>query len=403
MKKNGSSLFRLRYLIILLVLAVVGYGFYVDARRALPIQTARVTQGDIRAYVEERARTSLPHIYHVTMPLPGRVMPIQVREGDRVKAGQVVATLEDIDWQEAMTSAEEMLVAMKNLVEVAAAEIKANQARLDYAQWVREANQKAQEADAINEQEVRRSQWQYLDAAVKSEEKHANLQVINAFYAITKLLPGIVARNLARTQVTSPVDGVILKRHVWNEKTMMPGSSLLDIGNLDELEVTADILTEQAVAIKAGDAVEIFGEAIGDEPIRGVVRRVRPEAFTQVSSLGVEQQRVPVEIAFDPQDLARLQDQGRSLGLHYRVRVRVITDQQNQTLMVPRTSLFRGQDNQWETFKMVAGRAQRTMVIVGLMNDYHAEVLSGLQDGDQVIVAPESSLTDGTRVVASQS
>ncbi|MFC1765296.1 efflux RND transporter periplasmic adaptor subunit [Planctomycetota bacterium] len=397
MKKNGKKPW-LRYAILILFIAGIGYSIYADANKALPVQAATADSGDIQAYVEERARTSLPHIYHVTMPLPGRVMPITVREGDTVTQGQVVATLEDVDWHEAGVSAAEMLVAMKNAVDASAAEIKANQARLDYAEWVRTANKKAMETNAINEKEVRMSEWQYHDAMVKSEEKQANYHAINALYAITKLLPTIVARNLARTQVRSPVAGVILKRHVWNEKTMMPGEALLDIGNLDDLEVTADILTEQAVRIQVDDRVEIFGDAIGNESLGGLVRRVRPEAFTQISSLGVEQQRVAAEIAFQAEDLEQLQAAGKTLGLHYRVRVRIITDEKKQTLRIPRTALFRGQDGNWETFRIENQRAHRVTVTIGLMNDYQAEVLSGLQQNDRVIVAPESTLAEGTKV-----
>jgi len=391
----------LRYVILSLVVAGIGYSLYAESQKALPVQSAPVTQGDIQAYVEERARTSLPHIYHVTMPLPGRLLPIMLREGDAVTQGQVVATLEDVDWQEAGISAAEMLVAMKNAVDASMAEIKSNEARLDYAQWVLAANKKAQATDAINEKEVRMSQWQVHDAMVKSEEKQANYHAIKALYAITKLLPTIVARNLARTQVKSPVDGVILKRHVWNEKTAMPGEALLDIGSLDQLEVTADILTEEAVRVQPGDRVEIFGEAIGAGFIKGRVRRVRPEAFTQVSSLGVEQQRVAVEIAFDETDLEQLRAGGRTLGLRYRVRVRIITDEREQALLVPRTALFRGQDGQWQSFKIDRGRAQRVTLTMGLMNDYQAEVLSGLDAGDRVIVAPESTLSAGAKVASS--
>jgi HlyD family secretion protein len=336
------------------------------------------------------------------MPLPGRIMPITVREGDAVTQGQVVATLEDVDWKEAAISAAEMLVAMKNAVDASRAEIKASQARLDYNEWVRNANKKAVETDAIGEKEMRQSEWQFLDAKVKSEESQANYHAINAIYAITKLLPPVVDRNLKRTQVHSPVDGVILKRHVWNEKTMMPGEALLDIGNLTDLEVTADILTEEAVRVQAGDTVIIFGEAIGNEPIHGTVRRVRPEAFTQISSLGVEQQRVAVEIAFTPEDLQALKQRGRTLGLHYRVRVRIITDEKSQALLIPRTALFRGPDGNWASFKLVQNRVQRVPLTIGLMNDLQAEVLSGLQQGDLVVVAPESTLTEGMKVAAAK-
>jgi HlyD family secretion protein len=190
----------------------------------------------------------------------------------------------------------------------------------------------------------------------------------------------------------------VLKRHVWNEKVMTAGEPLLDIGDLNNLEVTADILTAEAVRVQPGDRVEIFGEAIGDKPIEGIVRQVEPEAFQKMSSLGVEEQRVAVKISFATGILDKLKASGRTLGLRYQVRVRVITDEKKQVLRVPRTSLFRGIAGKWQLYRVEKGRAALANVEVGLMNDYEAEIIKGVKIGETVIVAPESSISDGTRV-----
>lgn len=392
----------IRYLVIALLIAGVGYAIYSDATRSVPVESARIEEGPIRAYVEERARTSVPRIYHITMPLPGRVLPVELREGDEVTKGQVVATLENIEWEEATISAAEMLTAMNSALEAARAEVKASEVRLDFTEWMHEAMKKAVERDAAAEMESREAEWHYLDSMVKKEESVANLHITSAFHAIVKLLPGIVKRNLGRTRIESPVDGVVLKRHVANEKTLLPGQPVLDIGNLEDLQVTGDILTEEAVRILPGQRVEIFGEAVGEKPIRGTVKRVLPEAFTKLSSLGVEQQRVAVEIAFDPADLAALEKGGRALGLHYRVRVRVITDERPKVRLIPRTALFRGEGGGWQAFRInERGRAEGVGLEIGLMNDRVAEVSSGLDVGDEVILAPESSLEEGARVEGS--
>jgi HlyD family secretion protein len=192
----------------------------------------------------------------------------------------------------------------------------------------------------------------------------------------------------------------VLKRHVWNEKVMMPGAPLLDIGDLTQLEVSADILTEQAVRIQAGDRVEIFGESLGDEPLEGRVRLVEPEGFKKISSLGVEEQRVAVKIAFAPGMLEKLKHFGKTLGLHYRLRVRVITAEKRHVLTVPRTTLFRGSNGNWQVYRVVRDRAVLTDVRVGLMNDLKAEISSGIKEGDTIIIAPESSISNGTRVAS---
>ncbi|MBU1138163.1 MAG: efflux RND transporter periplasmic adaptor subunit [Proteobacteria bacterium] len=365
-----------------------------------PVRIALTSEGNIKAYVEERARTSLPHIYHVTMPLQGRVLPITVEEGDEVKTGEIVVRLEDIDWQDTTRQVKDILVAVDNWIQASEAQVKANRIRQDFTKWEWEKNEILLKSASISERQGRDSKREYLDSTVKIEESQAMYHMSKAFQSMVELMPAYVKRNLDRTLVTSPVNGTVLKRHVWNEKVMTPGEPLLDIGNLAEMEVTADILSEEAVHIQSGDKVEIFGESVGGTPIQGSVRLVQPEAFTKMSSLGVEEQRVAVKIAFAEQALDALNQSGKTIGLHYRVRVRIITDEKPRAVVVPRTSLFRGMEGNWQIYRVISGRAELTNVEVGLMNDHQAEILSGVRVGETVIVAPESSISDGSRVAA---
>jgi len=119
-----------------------------------------------------------------------------------------------------------------------------------------------------------------------------------------------------------------------------------------------------------------------------------------VSSLGVEEQRVDVKISFNEGEIDTLKDSGRTLGLHYRVRVRIITDEKPSALIIPRTALFHGINGQWQVYKIDGDTARLTDIEVGLMNAFEAEVRAGLQAGERVIVAPESSISDGAKVAA---
>jgi len=117
----------------------------------------------------------------------------------------------------------------------------------------------------------------------------------------------------------------------------------------------------------------------------------------KVSSLGVEQQRVKVIVRFAGDELKRLLADGR-LGVGYRVRVRIFTADKSQALLIPRSALFRAADNSWQVFVVRGGAARLQIVQVGLMNDEQAEITGGLTDGEPVVLAPESTLSDGTRV-----
>jgi HlyD family secretion protein len=208
-----------------------------------------------------------------------------------------------------------------------------------------------------------------------------------------------VKKNEARAQMASPVDGVVLERLVSDERQVPPGTVLLRIGRLEDLEVEADVLSQDVVAAKVGDAAEISGPAIGPTLVAGTVSRVYPAGFTKVSSLGVEQQRVKVVVALKPDDIARLRTE-RGLGTDYRVSVRIITASKPDALVVPRSALFRGAEGKWQLFAVRGGRARLQAVETGLMNDETVEITRGLAEGDVVVLAPETNLADGARVNA---
>jgi HlyD family secretion protein len=381
----------------IVVLAILG-GIYAEMSKTTPVRTARAATGTIKQYVEERARTTLPHVYHLTMPEQGRVNAITLDAGTVVTQGQIVATLDKADLADAKTESDEMVEAMMNAYNASLAQIKAAQARQDYAKWLWEAQKELYEKAQTSEMEEKKAQKAFLESQVDLESDQSTAYAMKALYAVSKLFPIYINRRLDRADIESPVNGIILKRHVWNRKVLQPGDSLIDIGNLDQLEVTADILTEQAVEIQPGDTVEIYGETIGTKPIRGTVKRVKPQGFTKLSSLGVEQQRVPVIIALNEDDLTDLNKNGRTLGLEYRVHVRIYTATQDNAVIIPRTTLFRGNDGTWQAYVVRGEKTELVKLELGLVNDKQAEVLKGLQAGDQVVVAPEATLQAGVRV-----
>jgi len=251
---------------------------------------------------------------------------------------------------------------------------------------------------------------------------------MDAIKAATQLLPQLINQYIDRKQLTrdmlekekaeaqahlrqivtrqqrgtlkSPVDGVVLERPVSNERQLAAGAELMRIGRLEDLEIEADILSQDVVDIEKGDEVEIYGPAIGageGDGVRGIVHRIYPAGFTKVSSLGVEQQRVKVIIRFAPDVLDELRSR-RDLGVDYRVRARVFTERDADALTVPRSALFRGADGGWQVFAVRGGRARLVQIEVGLMNDRRAGVTSGLQESELVVLSPEANLTDGSRV-----
>ena len=440
-------------IIIVLVVFIIAGGVYSEMTASTPVQVAPVRVGEIRAYVEDRAKTRLPRVYQLCMPLEGRIEPIPVKPGDRVQEGEVVARMDSADLDTRVAVSESRLgeiraqitVSQDNALEytaltetghlikvlgetVKAAEevVKASEAELAYAEWWYEASKKLAAQDYAPEKQLRASKEGYVNAKVSVSK---NKFIVNATKAVNtavdlgpkcvkeyidrkalqrdvlkeqlegaSLLLTKAKRDRERAIIRSPINGVVLKRYLQNERVLPAGSPLLDIGHVNELEVKADILSQDAVLMRPSDEVEIYGTAIGKTPIKGKVVRIRPEAFTKVSSLGVEQQRVSVIIAFDKGDLKGFKEKGRTIGVGYRVRTRIFTAHTKNAIIVPRQAIFRGGKEGWKIFKVQDGKARMIPVKLGLTNDHEVEIVDGIHKGDVVIVAPPKSLVSGARV-----
>ena len=194
----------------------------------------------------------------------------------------------------------------------------------------------------------------------------------------------------------SPIEGTVLKKYYSNERTLSAGEILLEIGKLDELDVEADVLSQYVGNIQIGAPVDIEGPAIGNQPVQGKVKRIYPKGFTKISSLGVEQQRVKVIISFNQDLWKELEQQNRELGTDFRVRVKIYTEIKKDVVKVPRSTLFRNGSGQWQAFVVRNDKTVLLDVEPGVMNDFEAEIKSGIKTGDQLIVAPGMNLKSGT-------
>lgn len=426
-----------------------GYGLFT---RATPVDAVAVARGPIRESVDEEGKTRLPRTYRITMPFDGRIRPIALDQGDQVKEGQIVARVvpEDLAVERAEAEAavarldaslrensdtrveqtvhqqaKQYLESMDVTVEAGREQVKAGEAKRAFAEREWNRSRALRERGAASQEELNRAELEKVQGDVEYRQDVLIARALESLRAATALLPTVVEQYIARKELrlpvlkqekaeaearlelvklrqhratmTSPVAGLVLRREVADERHLGAGSILLELGRLDELEVEADVLSQEAIRVVPGQPVSISGPAVGATPVRGVVRRVEPAGFTKVSSLGVEQQRVTVLVSFHPSDLARLRAENR-LGVGYRVQVRITTASKPDVLIVPRSALIRGPVDDWRVYTVRAGRARIQVVRLGLLNDQHAEVVQGLREGDLVIPAPESDLTDGTRV-----
>ncbi|GAA4431103.1 efflux RND transporter periplasmic adaptor subunit [Bremerella cremea] len=445
--------------IVVGLLLVVGGVWYLTQSGGPPVDVVVAAHRPIEEYIDEQGKTRLPRTYVISMPFDARIGEISLEEGDHVAQGQQVARIvqEDVEaeFAEAKAAVERLAASIRetgdksveettrqqaeyfvqsmvNTVEAAKTQMTASRSRYEYASTFLGRVQRLIEKGAKTEDDLDRANLQKVESETEYQTDVLTYQAILSIDAATRLLPSMVGQyidrkdlsvavlqqqkaeaearlrtaqlRLERSTMTSPVDGVILAKDLTSEQQVAGGTKLLEIGQLDQLEVEAEVLSQDATHIKAGDRAEIYGPSLGKKAGEGIamkVERVYPAGFTKVSSLGVEQQRVLVILRFDSGiTVEALEQQG--LGVDYRVQTRIYTDEKPQALVIPRSAIFRNVSGSWQAFVAKAGRLERRDLQLGLMNDLEVEVLEGIEPGEHVLISPEASLTVGAAITPVQ-
>ncbi|HSK70400.1 MAG TPA: HlyD family efflux transporter periplasmic adaptor subunit [Pyrinomonadaceae bacterium] len=194
--------------------------------------------------------------------------------------------------------------------------------------------------------------------------------------------------NPAAVKVYSPASGKVLRIFEKSERILQAGTPILEIGNPGTVEIMVDVLSTDAAQIRTGDSVLIENENFA-EPIKARVRTVEPQAFTKVSALGVEEQRVNIIADFLSKDA--------NFGDNFRVDTRIIIWQAQDVLKIPSSALFRSGEK-WNVFAVERGRARQREVSVGHQNAAESQILEGLSEDETVILHPPNQLTEGTSI-----
>ncbi len=425
--------------------ALLAAGAIAYAFRPVPlrVESAIVERRTIETSVESEAKTRIHDRYALSAQVSGRLLRVTVEEGDRVRAGERIASIDPLPYTVAVTTAlarvreleadlagvetlrpkEEALAQVRSralasksldasahlrvrVLQAAAAQSLRDLARLrdlaDKGYLSRAAYEQAQLTATTRQREleIAKTDATAADHQLRADRAAADelaRRVSDPDYlrnvygaqiaAVRAELHNLEDRN-RRTGVVAPVAGEVLRVLQKSESYVQAGTPIVEIGDRNGIEVVADVLSQDAVAIRPGNRVEIVSGA-GDAHPWGTVRRVEPAGYTKISALGIEEQRVNV-IATFPGSL-------RSLGDAYRLDVRIVTTSA-EGIAVPVPALVRC-DEAWCAFRIENGRARRVTVGIGRLGAELAEVRTGLAVGDRVILRPPESLQDGTRVV----
>lgn len=375
-------------------LAALAWAFW---PRAVEVETAAARQGRFEQAIEEDGRTRLKDRYTVSAPVAARLERIALREGDRVKAGDVVAVLRPVMSpmvdERSRREAQARLQAAAAGVQGAAARVGRARIALQEARLEQERTERLAADGFLSASRLDSVRLALAGARRELESAQAGQEV-----AVQERAQAAAALQPAATTLTtrgalsvrSPVAGVVLRVTQPSEATLPAGAALLDVGDPQRMEVVSELLTTDAVQAQPGRRAVI--ERWGGPPVEGVVRRIEPAAFTKVSALGIEEQRVNtlIDVTAPPADW-------QAMGDGFRVVVRVITHSEDEALTVPVGALFPDGEG-FAVYTVDGRRARLRRVDVGGRNGSQAWVRSGLQAGQAVIVYPPAAVADGRRV-----
>jgi HlyD family secretion protein len=367
--------------------------------RPAAVELASVTQGPISETVADQGFARVREAYVVAASVAGRLERIELHVGDRIEAGRTVvghirpASVDPLD-PRARSQAQASVAAATAAVAAAAAQ------RDQLAAEARKLQGDLSRVSALAEKgfasrqmlESAEAQARAAEAGVRAAEallgvRRSELRVARA------ALIGPETQGAGTVEVRSPASGYVTRVLQESERAVAAGAPLVEISDRRGLEAAIEFLSQDAVRIAEGMPAAIYDWG-GQGEIPAVVRRVEPQAFTKVSALGVEEQRVLVLLQFTVPEAKW----GR-LGPGYRVWGRVVLRTAPNALKVPLGALVR-KDGGWAVFAVAGGRAALKPVKVGAITDREAELTAGVERGEQVVVFPSDRVRDGARVDA---
>lgn len=385
---------RRKHIVSLLIAAAV---LVLVVRAFMPspvlVDTGTAFTGPMSVAISEEGRTRVKQRYLITAPASGRLARPQWNEGDRVARGEALARITPsplgsresaeararIETAEALVREAEANVARARVEQEEAVRGRERAEKLAASGSIsRERLERAVHAATVTERSLESSLHRHRAAVSELEVAQAALLALREERGDAKAI----------LSVSSPVDGRVLRLFEESERVVAAGTPLLEVGDPGDMEVMIDVLSTDAVRVEVGQTVWIE-EWGGPDPLSGKVSRVEPAAFTRVSALGVDEQRVNVIVDLD--------ETPPELGDGYRVTGRIVVWERTDVLKVPSSALFRI-DEDWGVFVVEDGAAASRIVSVGQRNGIEAEILEGLAEGDQVVLHPGARISDGVGV-----
>lgn len=398
--------------IVLVIVSIIGYKIK-SGGQAVEVESAKVTKGNIEEYIEETGIIMLEEETAVYSSVTGKVAEIAKKVGETVKAGDILAVLDDEDillqikameaqklsvsakYEEAKSSTDEVeLRKLSAQVRSAEALYEELKKKADSSRVLYEAGALSLDAyqSAIVELAETEAGLESAKSSLAQAEKGLSVNVRKQYEAqLSEMQAKIEQLKLksADAVIKSPIDGMVMASEIKEGNIVQMGSKLFEIGGPKGFFIESDVLIEDIPGIKVGSLVMIDDEDLGIKAMKGIVRKIHPRAFSKMSDLGIEQKRVKVEIDLD--------SAFEGLKSGYDLTVKIITQSAKDTLLIPEKAIFDYQGKE-HVFVNEDGAAVLRAIEKGLESDELVEVLKGLSEGEEVIISPDENLEEGVKI-----
>ena len=384
------------------VTLVAGLSYFSFRTDPVAVDLATVTQGPLEVTINADGQTQVRELFEVASPISGTALRSPVAEGDKVRAGETIvaivrpasAGLLDARAQlQAKATLQEALAAQH----VALADLKQAQETQRFAQSQFERTQALVTRGVASVSRLEDDTQSLAVANATIEAAQARIEMANGTIERARaslLSPNDVGSTPASCciQLASPIDGIVLSVAAVSERPVTIGAQLVSIGDPEQLQLVADILSNDAVRLEPGTRayVERWGS---DAILEAKLERIDPKARTKISALGIEEQRVDAYFGLDSASGAR-----PNLGDGFSVFLRIVEWRAEEALQIPLSATFRNGSG-WAVFVALEGIAEKRSVTLGRRNDRMVEVLQGLELSEQVVTHPSDAIAAGVALV----
>ncbi len=333
------------------------------------LQTLRVTRSIVPHNIEFPGKVmALPdHSISISPNIAGKISHILVVPGQRVRKGQLIATLNDQQLRAQLLQANAPQKAALNAVTQAKISLELAEKNLSRAEALFEK-------DIVAEKDVVTARSQALLA--KSQVEAAEAKVSEAMLA-----PAHLTTQMAFTKVYSPISGVVAHRFLNVGNAADPSTPIAHIVNLDKVMINANMPADSAANPRAGQSASITTVAEPGVIYHGKIESISPTVDTVNNTISIE--------ILANNDHSRLKE-------GQQVTVSILTSSAIAVL-VPTTAIVPGQDDPSENYiyTVKKGKVNRTRVTLGQKRNGHTAVLDGLNEGDEIVTSGAYGIRDG--------